>query len=789
MRQSVRIQATILILFFLSGVTGLVYEVVWQRMLVLVFGNTTLATTTIIAAFMGGLALGSFYFGRIADKYSKPLRLYAYLEAGIGIFAVLLPFILSGISIIYINIAENLSATPYLLNLIKFALCFLVLLVPSFLMGGTLPVISKFFISRLDKLSWRIGSLYGSNTLGGVIGTFIAGFFLINWLGVRETTYAAAALNILIAGTAFGISLVVVSRSPVSSHSKEENSEEVSQQVYPRYVSTIIIVVYALSGFCALAYEVLWTRLLVFSLGNTTYAFTTMLTTFLLGLALGSLIFARYMDKGKHLLPLLALIEIFVGLFAILSVWYFADLRDWILGLYSSNWYDVTGIRYVGAFLVMFIPTLLLGIAFPLVNRIYAINLTRVGRRIGNLYSANTVGSVLGSFAAGFVLIPIMGVTRSIVLIATINLILGAAVLLPNFLARHKIKWATTGVVAVLVIVVVTTITAPSIELQKLSSGQKLLFYKEGSSATVVVLQYSNGLKELRVNGISEVGTNYNSLRTLHMLGHLPLLLSENPQKVLVIAFGAGIASGAVAEHPIREIDAVEIAPEVIEANEYLRQENQSILDDPRLNLIIEDGRNYLLRTTSQYDVITSDSTHPMASDSWLLYTREFYELCREKLNPGGIMAQWLPIHGLAPEDYKTILKTFQTVFPEITLWSANQYTLIVGSKGEFKIDYTRFAQRLQDENVKEDLEQFLLSDPLQFLNNFIMGKEGITEYTMGIPINTDNHPLIQFAERRKEPGAYDFILSELKDSRESIIPLLINMGDEVDAIENRLAR
>jgi len=789
MRRSIHIQAAILILFFLSGVAGLVYEVVWQRMLVLVFGNTTLATTTIIAAFMGGLALGSFYFGRIADRSSRPLRLYVYLEVGIGVFAILIPFIMSGISAIYVNIAEDLSEIPYLLNIIKFTLCFLVLLIPSSLMGGTLPVISKVYINQLSLISRSVGNLYGSNTLGGVIGAFIAGFFLISWLGVRETTYAAVILNILIAGAALLLDLLFVHNKPASSRFKEETKIKTTQQVYPKYVFSIVLVVYALSGFCALAYEVLWTRLLVFFLGNTTYAFTTMLTTFLTGLALGSFIFARYIDRSKHLLPMLAVIEVLIGLFAISSIWYFASLRDWILGLYGSNWYDITGIRYIGAFFIMFFPTLLMGIAFPLVNKIYAINLAKVGQRIANLYSVNTLGSVLGSFAAGFVLIPLIGVTKSIVLIATINLVLGAVVLLPNFLAKHKIKRAATGVVAILLVIAVALTTAPNIALQQLSSGQKLLFYKEGSSATVVILQHSNGLKELRVNGVSEVGTNFNSLRTLHMLGHLPMLLSENPQKVLVIAFGAGVSGGAVAEHPVQEIDAVEIAPEVIEASEYLRLENQAVLDDPRLNLIIEDGRNYLLRTTSQYDVITSDSTHPMAGDSWLLYTREFYELCWEKLNSGGIMAQWLPIHGLAPVDYKTILKTFQSVFPDISLWSANQYTLIVGSKGEFKIDYTRFAQKLQGENVKEDLEEFLMSDPIQFLSNFIMGKEGITEYTMDIPINTDNHPIIQFSESRKESGAYDYILSELRDYRESVIPLLINMGDEVGAIENRLAR
>lgn len=789
MKQSSRTQAAILVLFFLSGAAGLIYEVVWQRMLVLVFGNTTLATTTIVAAFMGGLALGSFWFGRLADRYSRPLRLYAFLEVGIGVFAVLFPFILSGVTSIYISISQSLPTTPLLLNLIRFVLCFLVLLIPSFLMGGTLPVISKFFVTRLEKLSWRVGSLYGSNTLGGVIGAFAAGFLLINWLGARETAYVAVALNILIAGLAFGLSQVLVSDSPSSPRRRGGQRSETDRQAYPKHISTLILVVYALSGFCALAYEVLWTRLLVFFLGNTTYAFTTMLTTFLLGLALGSLIFARFLDRGRHLLTTLAIVEILIGLFAILSVWQFGGLRDMILGLYGPSWYTATGIRYIGAFLVMLFPTLLFGIAFPLVNKIYVNNLASLGHGIGNLYSANTVGAVIGSFAAGFMLIPMMGITRSIMLIASINLVLGAVVWFSGFKARDRVKWGTTGAAVVLVAAVVATVAAPSIQLQKLSPGQELLYYGEGSSATVVVGQYRNGMKELRVNGVYEVQTDDHSLRTFHMLGHLPLLLHENPQKALVVAFGTGITSGAVAEHPLQEIDAVEISADVIEANAYFLRESQEVLDDPRFNLVIDDGRSYLLRTESRYDVITSDSTHPIAGDSWILYTREFYELCRERLNPDGIMAQWLPLQGLAPVDYKRILKTFQSVFPDTTLWLANEYTLIIGSKGGLTIDYSRLAQRFQDKNIKDDLLQFGVSDPVALLSGFMMGKEAIALYTQGVSISTDNNPFVQFAESRKEPGTYNRILSELTRLRESVVPLLTNMGDEASTIESRLAR
>jgi len=793
-KRAKRIQAIVLVLFFLSGATGLVYEVVWQKMLALVFGNTTFATATILASFMCGLALGSLYFGRVADRYGKPVRLYAYLEVGIAVFAILFPFILSGISVIYISISQHLTTTLYLLNLTKFALCFLVLVIPSFLMGGTLPVISKFFVERLDTLSWRVGSLYGINTLGGVIGAFTAGFLLIDSLGTRETTYGAAVVNVLIAGTALVLSRFLASEGSVRPRERDVEAEGTDRQVYPRHIPTIVLIVYALSGFCALAYEVLWTRVLVFFLGNSIYAFTTMLTTFLLGLGLGSLIFARFLDKRRHLLVFLAFIEIFIGLSALLSIWEFTRLDHFLSVSFSTlgrTWYGMIGTRYFGSLLVMFIPTVLMGMAFPLVNKIYVSNLARLGHGVGNLYSVNTFGAVVGSFAAGFLLIPAVGITRSIMLIAVANLVLGAVVLFSSLLARHRVKWGTAGVVAILLVVVAATIITPGIKLQGLLPGEELLYYKEGSATTVAVVQFEEGGKFLLVNGTGEVPTDYDSLLTFHMIGHLPCLLHEDPKKALIICFGAGIASGAVAEHSLEEIDAVEISPEVIAANKLFLEENQAVLDDPRLSLTMEDGRNYLLRTTNRYDVITSDATHPGASDSWVLYTREFYELCRERLNPDGMMAQWLPIHNLAHADYRTILKTFQTVFPDTTLWFTNGYTLMVGGKKELTIDFSLLAQRLQDEKVKEDLAQFGLDDPIAFLSTFVMGKEAIVEYTLGVPINTDNRPVIRFSERnfmeRGGPKSVYDVLSGLDRFSESVIPLLTNMGDEASLIKSRL--
>ncbi len=789
--QSGRIQSITFVLFFLSGVSGLIYQVIWQGMLNLVFGNTTFATATVVASFMGGMALGSYCFGRIADRHRNPLRLYAYLEVGAGAFALLFPFLLSAVSSLQLGIYHAFPIASYNSSVIKFFLCFSVLLIPSFLLGGTLPAVSRFFVTNFDTLSRGVGRLYGINTLGGVAGAFCAVFFLITSVGVRQITYSAAAINILVAAVALSLDRFWATDGQRPKPNLSE-PEETRQPAFPDSIRWIVLIVYALSGFCALAYEVLWTRILAFFLGNSTHAFAVMLTTYLLGLGLGSLIFARVLDKVKHPLILLAFVEVFIGLFALFSLWEFSKLGNILESLFvvlGGNWGALIVSRYVGAFLIMSVPTLLMGIAFPLVNKIYSRSFRGLSHGVGNVYAVNALGSILGSVMTGFLLIPAIGITKSVMLIAMINVLLGTIAASSTILTAFKAKWALAVTAAAGAVVLVILIAAPSIRFHTMLQGQKLIYYEEGASSTVSVVENEKGYKFLVVNGVYEVSTDYNSLRTFHMLGHLPLLLHENPEKALVISFGAGVTSGAVAAHDLKQIDAVEISPEVIEADGFFVKENQAVLSDPRVNLIIDDGRNYLLRTQARYDVITADATHPTGSDSWVLYTREFYELCKSKLNPEGFMAQWLPVHALAPVDYKTIVKTFQSVFPDTTLWFTNDYTILLGSMKKLSIDYVRFSERLREPGIKEDLEKFDLADPSVFLGSYIMGREALLDYCGDVALNTDNYPFVQSAERRSRMGTNPSNLMELSESMESVFPLLQNLGSESGAVEGKMKK
>jgi spermidine synthase len=517
-----------------------------------------------------------------------------------------------------------------------------------------------------------------------------------------------------------------------------------------------------------------------------------MLTTYLLGLALGSLLFAKMLDKVKRQLILLGFIEVCIGLSALLSLWEFSILGTVLqrtLEAMGGNWAALIFSRYMGAFIIMSVPTLLIGIAFPLVNKIYARSLGGVSRGIGSVYSVNTLGSILGSIAAGFLFIPAIGITKSFMLIALINTLLGTLAVLSNMLTKHKLKWASVATTASVVVVLIILIATPSIRFHGSLPGQKIVYYKEGASSTVSVVENTKGYKFLVVNGVYEVSTDYNSLRTFHMLGHLPLLLHEDPQAALVISFGAGVTSGAVARHKVKQIDAVEISSEAIGANSFFVKENQAVLSDPRVNLIIDDGRNYLLRTENRYDVITADATHPTGSDSWVLYTKEFYDLCRNRLHPNGFMAQWLPVHALAPVDYKTIVKTFQSVFTDTTLWFTNDYTILLGSMNELAIDFTQFTERLQEPGVREDLEKFNLADPYFFLGSYIMGGDALDRYSRGMRLNTDNYPFVQSSEKRSRMGTNPSNLMELSGMMKSAVPLLYNIGADRDDVVREVGK
>jgi len=812
------IRIIILTVFFLSGATGLIYEVVWNRMLMLVFGATVFAVTTVLTAFMAGMALGSFYFGRFIDRRGEPLKIYAYLEAGIGVFALLLPLILAGVEAIYIAIHRNLYTSFYMLSFVKFLLCFAVLIIPTTLMGGTLPVISKFFASpSMDRLGWNIGVLYAVNTFGAVLGCFFAGFILIRWIGVSGAIYLAAAINVLIA-----LGILLLSRywildtgysiKPSKSLKSSESLNDFnglapgSTGGFNDSIQRVALWVIAISGFCALAYEVLWTRVLTLFLGSTTYAFTTMLSAFLCGIALGSFLLARFIDARKDLLTILGAVQIGIALLAVLLIPVFGKLYSIGVTFTKPGWWTFIISRFALSFLVMLIPTILMGATFPLVSKIYARSLyDRLGRSIGNVYSVNTLGSILGSFLAGFILIPHIGIQRSIMIMAFLNVTAGAMVMVMSIVYSAS-RAGSSGnafrvsllVAAIIVIAAASTLIdfgQPLTRFTAIFKGpgeeNKLLFYKEGVDASVTVVEDPQGVRRAFVDANQAAEDSRWDLPSHSIIGHLPILLHPDPKAALVIGFGMGVTSWSISRHGV-QVDAIEISPGIVEANKYFSKINHDVLDDPLVNLIVDDGRNHVLTTDKKYDMISTGIIHPLVgANSAGFYTTDFYELCKKILTPpsptsggenrGGIMCQWVPLHRLPEEHYKMIIRTFKAAFPHTTLWYkyTPDFSILIGTPERLRIDFPDFKKRMEKESVKADLEAVNMADPLALLDSFMMDEDTIDQYVGDGRLHTDKRPRMEFFGPQASGTTYPNLLGMSK-FRKSVLPFLSNIGEDI---------
>lgn len=753
-------------LFFFSGVSSLVYQVVWARMLTVVFGTTLLATSTVLSAFMAGLALGSYVFGRHIDRCKHPLRVFAALEAGIGLFALFFPTISANLGNAY-GALVGLQGNFYLFSLARFGLCFALLLLPTALMGGTLPVVAKFAVRRLGRLGGRVGQLYAVNTLGAVVGVLAATFGLMEGLGLQGTTQAIAAVNLLVAGAAW----LWGSRRAV------EVAEDVKRKTaHPDRVLWGVLAGFALSGFAALGYEVAWMRLLMVSFSfNSHYEFSIVLVAFLSGLALGGWLGSLLLTRRADLLSIFVWIQFLIGACGALSVLAFAHVSALVEPIQRADswWVSRTGVFFT-AVAIMLLPTLAMGIIFPLVGQIYTRQLARLGRGIGDIGAVNSLGAVGGAFVTGFVLIPLLGTEWSVKVLAALNGLIGLTIACTSQ-QRKRLIWGGAAGLALLLVLV------PSDVLRRIAEptaiNRELVFYQEGAEGVITVEQQTDGFRKMALNGGGQVPTDYSSLQIFRLLGHLPLLLHPDPQEVLVVSLGGGIALGAAAQYEPQRITCVELVPEVIDAARlHFGEFNHHVLENPtawNIDLVIDDGRNFLLSSRDTYQIITGDATHPTSADSWVLYTKEFYQLCRARLTPDGIMAQWLPFHGLPPDDYKTIVRTFQHVFPHATLWRSNNYSIMVGTMQQQAIAWEQLTAKMAPPRVRRSLENIDLGNAFALLNSLVLDENALRRYVGKGPLNTDDHPHISFVSPKGYSSGSWEVLEHLAPHRTSALSLL----------------
>ena len=818
----------IYLIFFLSGAAALIYEVLWVRYLSLIFGGSHLAVTTVLSVFMGGLALGSYTIGKKVGSYRKLLRLYGFLELGIAASALVFVALMRFYPVFYIPLAQIKDSSPIYLSIIRISFATIALIVPTTLMGGTLPVLSSFMTRRVQGLGSRLSFLYGFNTLGAVIGTAATGFFLLPNYSVSATLMIAVSINVLIG--ILGIVLQDKAQTVLDKAATGEKAETGDAIPYatvteePENVVPFKLVLWGIgvSGFCALGYEVLWTRILSIVIGASVYGFTLLLMAFLAGIGLGSAAYGLFlrisgmMHKKMENHPLRAviafgLVQVIIGVSALVVTLHIRELPTHTAFVYDYFHNILTGIQpfktsqlanFVLAFSFMFVPAFFMGVAFPLAGKIHGQYKKIVGHAVGEILSYNTVGAILGSAVSGFVLIYLLGIQQSLQIIILINIGFGLLVM-ASVRGRKSLNWGVSGAVAIIALVLVLNpnlwrlwdpkfyaiyqsqlldwYKSPE-KIQEALANNDVLYYGEGIQSIVSSIQ-SGGNQYFITNGRVEASNRDQDRQCQYTLGHLPMLLNKNPKKVFVLGTGSGMTLGATSVHPsVEQITLAEIEPKVLGVARTFGIYNHYVLDNPKVKIVFNDGRNFLLTTREKFDVITADPIHPWFSGAGYLYSAEYFKLAAEHLNPGGIVCQWLPIYELTEENLKSVVKTLREVFPYIMVWLTHNDAELVGSNSPIVIDEKDLARRIKVPEVQQDLEPVKMGSAEDFLSYFVMGNEGAKTYSRGGRINTDDNLYLEFSApySRGKMSLMGMNVDNLVKYRESILPYLVTPPDEV---------
>lgn len=756
--------AAILLFFCISGACGLLYQVVWTRKLVLLFGTTAYAVSTVLSIFFLGLGLGSFWGGRLADRTQRPLFLYGVFEIVIGLWALL--FI--------VGIGAGESAVVAVLRLVSSAretglvvrglLAVVTLIVPVTLMGATLPLLSKFVTTERVR-GLRIGALYSINTFGAVAGCALTGFLLLATFGYTRTTVIGVAGNvgigllaILISRAIEGRGAAILANTPkptLGAPSIGETRGGTSSRPAALGVAKLVVLAFAVSGFSALALEVLWTRLLATCFIGTTYAFTTMLTTLLCGIGVGSAVASLFVDRSKHPVSLFGMVQLLFGLACLLGLIQFAGFPERFASMQLDagfDWLKLLRVKFFLSFLVLFPPTFLSGMTFPIAVKAVAKTRENVGESVGKLYAANTLGGVFGALAGGYVVLPSLGTQKGILLLGLVLCVMGALLILACPTRRSAIKLLAVAVgVAWVTVIVMRLPSDVGLVMAKgpVPEGDKVIHYREGVEGTVAVSEPAdNPTKSNRVlwiNGVQATMAIEKGIRMNRLQGVLPLLFEHEPRTALFMCFGSGITCGMLAQGPFERIDAVEIARDVLEAAPLFEKDNLGVIDNPKVNFVVDDGRNFLLTTPNQYDVITFEPMPLALAGVSTFYTQEYYRLCLQHLTSGGLVSQWVPIHSLSPDLVHSLAYTFTTVFPEYCAWFINSDLFLIGSNQPLSVDYDLAMDRISTPEIQAALAQVGLGDTAELLTCFFMGKANLAEYVQGGSLVTDDRPWAEF--------------------------------------------
>ena len=733
-------------LFFLSGSAALIYEVLWMKELGLLFGNSAQAAAASLTAFFTGIAAGNAVWGRRTNTYSRPLFVYGVLELCVTVSAMLYFAVYVAYDNLYPFVFGTLEQFPTLLTLVKFVLALLLFFPAAFFMGGTLPVMTQYFVRTRESLGKHASVLYAINTLGAACGSIAAGFYLPQALGIEASYFLAMAITFVVGLIAIALSY----QSPAPSKQLEEQDEvlqvEQLSNVNPWQFRTTIVLA-ALSGFVSLALQVLWIRMFVQVLHNSVYTYSAILATFLIALALGGVIareLARRNLTTEWLLPMLLTLTALLISASPVVFNLFTNGGAYIGGkgdFHAYLWQIVLVISWV-----IGVPTLALGVLLPYLFKLAENAPTGPGETVGRLVTVNTIGAIIGSFVAGFILLDWIGLWPSIRLMAVIYILAAFWLLIERPIPNTLLKLIPVfGLI--LIMTVFDTSKIPVVKIDPIGKQEALLKVWQGSDATVAVVR-RNGHLRTKLNNWYTLGST-GDMATQQMQTHLPMLLHPQPKSVFFLGLGTGITAGTVLDYPISEAVVTELAPSAIKASEqFFTEYTNGLYTDPRVTLIAEDGRNVLRGSTKSYDLIISDMFIPWKAGSGVLYSVEHYQTASSRLKKGGIYAQWLPLYQLTRDEFAIIARSMLEVFPMVTMWRGNfrhdrAVVALIGhqEQGQF---LTKTPLLTMSKNVLTGW-QAGNGEQIPLLAHYAGNLEIDDDYLTQAPLNTDDRPIIEY--------------------------------------------
>jgi predicted membrane-bound spermidine synthase len=732
----------IYLITFFAGFASLVYEISWNRYLSLILGDTVAASTIVLMAFMAGFGLGAFFLGRYANRITHPGRLLSMELIAIGVLSFINYHIIG-------RVAESMYGSFSSLqggDLFFFTTAFILLFIPAFFMGGIFPLVNRIVITEDKTMARRLGAVFALETTGSTLGGLIAGFVLLGTLGQDLTMYTAIVINLLIAGYVFFsgkyITAPVVKNNQVKKHKNASANSEHSPKLAK--LATFF------AGFTLLALQVIWMRIFKTYFTNTSYTFALITSFVILGLSFGGWLYRKNGAKIKNNDRVMLKLIVLLSLFALVGLFFLYKFPE----LFMFPFADIMGNQIIRllilpafASVIIVLPAAMTsGYTFPLACNMYSRGAKNISTNVGYILMVNTAGAVTGPAIATFLLIPVLGTGKAILfaaMILTVLALYGVYRMKPLRNVRtYQLLLSSKLLILLLAVVFSKEIRFMPPSVKKMN--KQVLEYKETVEGTIVVVENKNkGLfgKSTFVNNSAVIGSNYDAIKAVKMVGHIPLLSSRNCEDVLVIGFGIGVSTSAIAEHnEVDNIDCVELVPGLVETANHYSRFNQKVYKDDRLQMIPGDGRHYLQMTSKKYDLISCDPTHPVLG-SGNLYTKEYFSQVHDRLKPEGMVSQYLPLHKLRLQDLQGIIKTFHSVFPNASVWLGQYHAILIGQKGNGKIDFQRWKREV-NQLPKDD---FFYLNPYHIAANVVLDSKKIQEFPDDIPINTDNLNYTEF--------------------------------------------